>query len=579
MTTTGQPRADAGRGAARPSPAPGAASAPAVPRAAAGPQAGSRPRAGPSRSTAAQCWSAAAEATRQGWSRRRRSPRPHPERRCRLPRRRRRARLPARKLARAAAGAGRAGAERAGADPGRAARPRRRGGDGVRRSAPAASRRRWRRDAARRRAHVPGLAARLTGRTHGRRAPMAEIVLDKVNKQYENGFHAVKDLDLDIADGEFLVLVGPSGCGKTTALRMVAGLEDISSGTMRIGDRVVNTMSPRERDIAMVFQSYALYPHMSVADNIAYGLKIRRLDKAEIDRRVKKAADMLELGPLLARKPKQLSGGQRQRVAMGRAIVREPQVFLMDEPLSNLDAKLRVQMRAEISQVQRDLNVTTLYVTHDQTEAMTMGDRVALMKAGVLQQVGNPQFLYDNPDNIFVAGFIGSPPMNMAIARVDRNGDGLTLSLGGAVLELPPAVLAEHPALASYAGRMSRSASAARTWRMPGWCATPRRSPGCGRRSTSPRHSGRRSSCTSRSRLRRWSPRTPRSWRGTRTPTRWRSRTRRKARRSSPRSRPDHASARETRSRSSWTGNGCTSSTRRPAWRSAPEPPATASPR
>ncbi len=282
---------------------------------------------------------------------------------------------------------------------------------------------------------------------------MAEVVLDKVNKQYENGFHAVKDLDLDIADGEFLVLVGPSGCGKTTALRMVAGLEDISSGTMRIGDRVVNTMSPRERDIAMVFQSYALYPHMSVADNIAYGLKIRRLDKAEIDRRVKKAADMLELGPLLARKPKQLSGGQRQRVAMGRAIVREPQVFLMDEPLSNLDAKLRVQMRAEISQVQRDLNVTTLYVTHDQTEAMTMGDRVALMKAGVLQQVGNPQFLYDNPDNIFVAGFIGSPPMNMAIARVDRNGDGLTLSLGGAVLELPPAVLAEHPALASYAGR------------------------------------------------------------------------------------------------------------------------------
>jgi len=282
---------------------------------------------------------------------------------------------------------------------------------------------------------------------------MAEVVLDKVNKQYENGFHAVQDLDLDIAHGEFLVLVGPSGCGKSTALRMVAGLEDISSGTMRIGDRVVNTLSSRDRDIAMVFQSYALYPHMSVADNIAYGLKIRRMDKAEINRRVKKAADMLELGPLLERKPKQLSGGQRQRVAMGRAIVREPQVFLMDEPLSNLDAKLRVQMRAEIAQVQRDLDVTTLYVTHDQTEAMTMGDRVALMKAGVLQQVGNPQFLYDNPDNIFVAGFIGSPPMNMAVARVDRQGDDLTLSLGGAVLEVPAAVLAERPALASYVGR------------------------------------------------------------------------------------------------------------------------------
>jgi multiple sugar transport system ATP-binding protein len=282
---------------------------------------------------------------------------------------------------------------------------------------------------------------------------MAAVVLDKVNKQYENGFHAVKDLDLDVADGEFLVLVGPSGCGKSTALRMVAGLEDISTGTLRIGDRVVNTLSSRERDIAMVFQSYALYPHMSVADNIAYGLKIRRLDKAEIDRRVKKAADMLELGPLLERKPKQLSGGQRQRVAMGRAIVREPQVFLMDEPLSNLDAKLRVQMRSEISQVQRDLDVTTLYVTHDQTEAMTMGDRIALMKAGVLQQLGNPQHLYDHPDNIFVAGFIGSPPMNMALAGIERQGESLWLRFGGAVLEVPAAVVAERSALSSYVGR------------------------------------------------------------------------------------------------------------------------------
>ena len=203
----------------------------------------------------------------------------------------------------------------------------------------------------------------------------------------------------------------------------------------------------------MVFQSYALYPHMSVADNIAYGLKIRRLDKAEINRRVQKAADMLELGPLLQRKPKQLSGGQRQRVAMGRAIVREPQVFLMDEPLSNLDAKLRVQMRAEIAQVQRDLDVTTIYVTHDQTEAMTMGDRVALMKAGLLQQVGNPQYLYDNPDNLFVAGFIGSPPMNMAVAKLDRQGDDLVLHLGGALLPLPASVASERPGLARYAGR------------------------------------------------------------------------------------------------------------------------------
>jgi multiple sugar transport system ATP-binding protein len=283
---------------------------------------------------------------------------------------------------------------------------------------------------------------------------MAEVVLDKVNKQYENGYHAVQDLDLDIAHGEFLVLVGPSGCGKSTALRMVAGLEDITSGTMKIGDRVVNTLSPKDRDIAMVFQSYALYPHMSVADNIAYGLKIRRMDKAEIDRRVNKVAEMLELGPLLERKPKQLSGGQRQRVAMGRAIVREPQVFLMDEPLSNLDAKLRVQMRSEIAQVQHDLDVTTIYVTHDQTEAMTMGDRVAVMKAGILQEVGDPQYLYDNPANIFVAGFIGSPPMNMAIGKVVRNdGNGLAVRLGSATIRLDPAVEQARSALASYVSR------------------------------------------------------------------------------------------------------------------------------
>jgi multiple sugar transport system ATP-binding protein len=282
---------------------------------------------------------------------------------------------------------------------------------------------------------------------------MAEVVLDKVNKQYENGFHAVQDLDLDIKHGEFLVLVGPSGCGKSTALRMVAGLEDITSGTMRIGDRVVNTLSPKDRDIAMVFQSYALYPHMSVADNIAYGLEIRRMDKAEIDRRVNKVAEMLELGALLDRKPKQLSGGQRQRVAMGRAIVREPQVFLMDEPLSNLDAKLRVQMRSEIAQVQHDLDVTTIYVTHDQTEAMTMGDRVAVMKAGILQEVGDPQYLYDNPANIFVAGFIGSPPMNMAVGKVVREGDDLAVRIGSATIRLHPAVASQRPALAAYVAR------------------------------------------------------------------------------------------------------------------------------
>ena len=248
---------------------------------------------------------------------------------------------------------------------------------------------------------------------------MAEVVLDKVNKQYENGFHAVQDLDLDIKHGEFLVLVGPSGCGKSTALRMVAGLEDISSGTLRIGDRVVNTLSPKDRDIAMVFQSYALYPHMSVADNIAYGLKIRRMDKAEIDRRVKKVAEMLELGPLLERKPKQLSGGQRQRVAMGRAIVREPQVFLMDEPLSNLDAKLRVQMRTTVSRIQNRLETTMVYVTHDQTEAMTLGDRVAVMRGGVIQQVATPEELYQRPANLFVAGFIGSPAMNFLPVHLD----------------------------------------------------------------------------------------------------------------------------------------------------------------
>lgn len=282
---------------------------------------------------------------------------------------------------------------------------------------------------------------------------MASVEIDKMNKVYENGFHAVKDLSIDVADGEFLVLVGPSGCGKSTALRMVAGLEDISTGELRIGGRRVNEVDPQGRDIAMVFQSYALYPHMTVADNIGYGLKIRKLPNDEIDRRIKHAADMLELTPLLGRRPAQLSGGQRQRVAMGRAIVREPQVFLMDEPLSNLDAKLRVQMRAEISAVVRSLNTTTMYVTHDQTEAMTMGDRMAVMKAGILQQLGTPSECYDSPRNIFVAQFVGSPPMNLALGKLVSAGDGLQLELGGSVLQVPASVLQARPGLTRYAGQ------------------------------------------------------------------------------------------------------------------------------
>jgi multiple sugar transport system ATP-binding protein len=282
---------------------------------------------------------------------------------------------------------------------------------------------------------------------------MAEVVLDKINKLYENGFHAVKDLSIDVADGEFLVLVGPSGCGKSTALRMVAGLEDISTGDLLIGGRRVNDVDPQGRDIAMVFQSYALYPHMSVADNIAYGLKLRRMPKDEMNRRIQRAADMLELTHLLDRKPKQLSGGQRQRVAMGRSIVREPQVFLMDEPLSNLDAKLRVQMRAEISAVVRSLNTTTLYVTHDQTEAMTMGDRMAVLKAGVLNQLGTPTECYDTPNNIFVAQFVGSPPMNLVLADIKEGANGLELHVGGSTLEIPSSTLDERPALKGYAGK------------------------------------------------------------------------------------------------------------------------------
>jgi multiple sugar transport system ATP-binding protein len=282
---------------------------------------------------------------------------------------------------------------------------------------------------------------------------MATVELENINKLYENGFHAVKDLSIDVSDGEFLVLVGPSGCGKSTALRMVAGLEDISTGDLRIGGRRVNDVEPQGRDIAMVFQSYALYPHMSVADNIGYGLKLRKMPKDEMKARIAKAADMLELTPLLDRKPKQLSGGQRQRVAMGRAIVRDPAVFLMDEPLSNLDAKLRVQMRSEISEVVRSLNTTTIYVTHDQTEAMTMGDRMAVMKAGVLEQLGTPGECYDTPNNIFVAQFVGSPPMNLVMSRSIAAENGLRLEFGGSTLLVPESVLQARPALRGYAGK------------------------------------------------------------------------------------------------------------------------------
>jgi multiple sugar transport system ATP-binding protein len=283
---------------------------------------------------------------------------------------------------------------------------------------------------------------------------MAEVIFDKVEKIYDNDVHAVHDLSLEIADGEFVVLVGPSGCGKTTALRMVAGLEDITDGRVSIGGRVVNELSPKERDIAMVFQNYALYPHLSVADNIGFGLRLRQTPKDVVEERVAWAANFLGLTPYLSRRPKELSGGQRQRVAMGRAIVRKPQVFLMDEPLSNLDAKLRVQMRAEIARIQQDMGVTTLYVTHDQVEAMTMGDRVAVMRKGELQQMAEPQTLYDSPKNLFVASFIGSPSMNIVEASVERRADGLVVRLGDQELPVPAEAVRRHPALSGYAGRV-----------------------------------------------------------------------------------------------------------------------------
>ena len=268
---------------------------------------------------------------------------------------------------------------------------------------------------------------------------MASVSFDHVDKTFGDGTRAVDELSLEIADGEFVVLVGPSGCGKTTALRMVAGLEDVSGGEIRIGDRPVHDLPPRRRDVAMVFQNYALYPHMDVFQNMAFGLHSRRLPKREIGRRVEEAARVLDLDELLHRRPGQLSGGQRQRVAMGRAIVREPQAFLMDEPLSNLDANLRVQMRAEISRLQRELGATTIYVTHDQVEAMTMGDRVAVLRRGKLQQCAKPQELYDRPANLFVASFIGSPAMNFVQADITRDGDAIVGRIGDATLRIPAA--------------------------------------------------------------------------------------------------------------------------------------------
>ncbi|MCY3607834.1 MAG: sn-glycerol-3-phosphate ABC transporter ATP-binding protein UgpC [Acidimicrobiaceae bacterium] len=282
---------------------------------------------------------------------------------------------------------------------------------------------------------------------------MATVELAELTKVYPGGVTAVNSMSLSIDDGEFVVFVGPSGCGKSTALRMVAGLEEISSGTLRIGDADMTKVHPRDRDIAMVFQNYALYPHLTVRKNIAYPLKLAKIPKSEIDQRVQRTADVLHLSEFLDRKPAALSGGQRQRVAMGRAIVREPSVFLMDEPLSNLDAKLRVYMRSEILRIQRDLGVTTIYVTHDQVEAMTMGDRVAVLNGGVLQQIDQPSVLYRQPANVFVAGFVGSPAMNLFESAVAIGGSGVSVEMGAQSVELPLSILDACPALRAHEGQ------------------------------------------------------------------------------------------------------------------------------
>ena len=282
---------------------------------------------------------------------------------------------------------------------------------------------------------------------------MAEIRLEQLTKVYPDGTQAVTDLNLDVSDGELVVFVGPSGCGKTTALRMIAGLEDITGGTVKIGDRVVNDLPPKDRDVAMIFQNYALYPHMSAFDNMAFGLKLRKVDKRRRKDRVEGTAGTLGLSGILPKRPRTLSGGQRQRVAMGRAIVREPLAYLMDEPLSNLDAKLRVEMRAEISRLQRDLGVTTVYVTHDQVEAMTLGDRVAVLRDGLLQQIDAPSTLYDRPANLFVAEFIGSPAMNLVGADLARANGGFTVTFGKVELTLDESAVAARPALPEFEGK------------------------------------------------------------------------------------------------------------------------------
>ena len=400
---------------------------------------------------------------------------------------------------------------------------------------------------------------------------MARVEFDKVSKVFGDGTRAVDSLDLEIADGEFMVLVGPSGCGKTTALRMVAGLEEITGGSVRIGDQVVNDLSPKSRDIAMVFQSYALYPHLTVRDNVAFPLKMKRMPSDEIRRRVQKAARILDLEPLLGRKPRALSGGQRQRVAMGRAIVREPAVFLMDEPLSNLDAKLRVQMRADIKRIQAKLGVTTIYVTHDQVEAMTMGHRVAVMRKGQLQQVAPPQELYDRPVNLFVGGFIGSPAMNMLEARIERTNGCLTAVLGETRLALDDEALSRRPAFTrtraarSCSGsgrristtRRSRTATRSRAFKAGSRCA---------------RRSGRRCSCTSQLPRRRRSPRMSANSRRMSVTTVPSASSPRDDVRTRPRSWvgsvPGRGWSRVSPPTSSSTSGHCTSSTRRPGRRS-----------
>jgi len=299
---------------------------------------------------------------------------------------------------------------------------------------------------------------------------MAEVSLDKITKIYPNGFQAVTDLTLTLRDGEFLVLVGPSGCGKSTTLRMIAGLEELSDGDIYVGERRVNDLPPKDRDMAMVFQSYALYPQMTVRENIGFPLRLRKVPKAKRQRMVEETAQVLELTEQLDKKPAHLSGGQRQRVAMGRAIVRQPALFLMDEPLSNLDAKLRVQMRADIAEIQHDLGVTTFYVTHDQVEAMTMGDRVAVIKDGILEQVAPPEGLYDDPDSVFVAGFIGSPSMNLYEATLSTAGENYKLQLGDQELAVPRSVVEERPALAGHLGEpvvVGRSSRRACRCRVP----------------------------------------------------------------------------------------------------------------